>query len=190
MNWIPKVICVAGKNDIAVEVLLYLKERYDFKLCVVCNRTENGKNTHQKSLRWFADNNGIEELKLEDVYKIEGLIFLSMEYDRIIKPERFYDAKLYNIHFSNLPKYKGVYTSVFPILNGEKYAGVTIHEIDQGIDTGSIIDQKVFPIKDFNCRDLYYEYEKIGTSLVKKNLDRLIKGDYSATPQRASDRTY
>lgn len=44
-----KVVCIAGKNNIAVEVLQYL-EKYNFgryQLCVVCNKTENGINTQQ-----------------------------------------------------------------------------------------------------------------------------------------------
>ena len=34
-----------------------------------------------------------------------------------------------------------MYTSIWPIINGENYCGVTLHEIDSGIDTGDIIDQ-------------------------------------------------
>ena len=57
----------------------------------------------------------------------------------IIKTKNFKSNKLFNLHFSLLPSYKGMHTSAFPILNGEKYSGVTIHKIDNGIDTGDII---------------------------------------------------
>lgn len=72
----------------------------------------------------------------------DDLIFISLEFDKIVNPDLFKDARLYNIHFSLLPSYKGMYTSAIPILNGEEMVGVTFHEIDKGIDTGNIIAQK------------------------------------------------
>ena len=35
-----------------------------------------------------------------------------------------------------------MYTSVWPILNGDKYAGTTLHVLDKSIDGGNIISQK------------------------------------------------
>lgn len=189
-NQVPELICVAGKNSIAVDILLYLKEKYSYNLAIICNKTETGENTFQKSLRWFAKKNGIKEYELEEVYDIKGLLFLSLEFDRLVEPSKFADARLYNIHFSDLPKYKGMYTSVHPILNGEKFAGVTLHEIDRGIDTGDIIAQRRFTISGFNCRDLYKGYIKNGTELVIENLEGLIHHDYVAKQQEARNSSY
>ena len=76
-------------------------------------------------------------------------MFISLEYHRLIDPLKFVTSKLYNPHFSLLPAYKGMYTSALPLLNDEKDAGVTLHHIDSGIDTGDIIDQIIFPIEGF-----------------------------------------
>lgn len=48
-----KTICVAGKNDIAVNILLHLLKFYshEFKLVVTCNSNENGINSWQNYLR-------------------------------------------------------------------------------------------------------------------------------------------
>ena len=125
-----KTICIAGKNDIAVNILLYcIKFYYKCRIVCVVNMNEPGINTWQKSLKWFAEKNGVEILSLNDVYEIEDLLFLSLEFDRIIRPEKFKSTLLYNIHFSMLPKYKWMHTSVLPILYCEENTGVTLHRI-------------------------------------------------------------
>lgn len=184
-------ICVAGKNSIAVEILEYLLNKNgEYELGIVCNKTETGKNSFQKSLRWFANKYGVKEYSLEDLYNIENLIFLSMEFDSIVKPNNFNSARLYNIHFSLLPKYKGMYTSVFPILNGEKESGVTLHRIDSGIDTGEIIDQKVFSIEGMDCREVYLSYIEHGIDIVLKNIDTILEGKDVSKPQLVDNSSY
>lgn len=186
-------ICVAGKNDIAVGILEYLIKNQNsrYELGVICNRTETGKNNWQKSLRYYAKENNIKEFFLDEVYDIPELVFLSMEFDQLVKPSLFKDARLYNIHFSLLPAYKGMYTSVFPILNGEKDVGVTFHEIDAGIDTGNIIRQTRFELKEeYNCRDLYLQYIKHGIKLVTDCLEDVISNNVFSYEQPMQNSTY
>lgn len=188
-----KTVCVAGKNDIAVDVMLYLHDmkNKDFELIVSCNRNEDGQNGWQKSLRFFAQRLGIKEVALEELYEIPDLIFLSMEYDRIIRPQLFASEQLYNIHFSALPKYKGMYTSALPILNDESEAGVTFHRIASGIDTGEIIVQKLFPLEESDTsRDLYLKCIKYGTELVISQLEDVLKDVCESTPQPREHSTY
>lgn len=182
-------ICIAGKNNIAVDVLEYLlkKDISGEQIGIICNRNETGKNGWQRSLRFFAQKYGIREYRLEDVYSIEDLIFVSLEFDQIVKPELFADASLYNIHFSLLPMYKGMYTSALPILNGETEVGVTFHKIDRGIDTGDIIRQRRFELEQNDTsRDLYHKYIKNGTELVIDCMDDVINNRVVAMPQSVS----
>lgn len=184
---------MAGKNSIAVEVLRELINRNNgrYELCVTCNKNETGEDGWQPSLRLFAGNHGIREVSLEELYETESLIFLSMEYDRIILPDKFKSSQLYNIHFSLLPAYKGMYTSAIPILNGEEQTGVTFHRIDRGIDTGDIIAQRVIPIEDMDTsRSLYFKYIDQGTRLVKEYLEQVICGTCKGVPQKAKGSTY
>ena len=187
------MICIAGKNDISVEVLeyLYKKNNNRYELGVVCNQTDIGKNTWQRSLRFYAKQKNIKEYMLEELYEIEDLIFLSLEYDRIIKPAMFKTNKLYNVHFSLLPQYKGVYTSAHPILRGEKYVGVTLHKIDAGIDTGDIIAQDRFKLKKtYTSRDLYLKYIRRGIQLTINNIDDIIRGNLVMYPQTGNNASY
>lgn len=187
-----KTICIAGKNDIAVDVLQYCLENYpEREIVCITNRNETGANGWQKSLKWFAEKSGAAVKTLEDVYKIEDLVFLSLEFDKIINPSLFRSSRLYNIHFSMLPSYKGMYTSIFPILHGEAYTGVTLHKINSGIDTGEIIDQKRVEICGGDSSlDLYKKLIGAGTELVIENLERLLNNNVTLYPQPAEKSTY
>ncbi len=172
-----RTVIIAGKNDIAVDILDHILDTYGGQLnaVVVCNKTETGQDSWQKSLRLEAKRRNVPEYQLEDTYTIPNAVFLSLEYDRIIKPDKFLSRELYNIHFSLLPQYRGMYTSAIPILNGEEYSGVTLHRIDQGIDTGDIIAQRKIRLNEREtCRSLYLKYISNAVSLMKEYVKALI----------------
>ena len=188
----PK-ICLAGKNRIAVDALLYLIERGWKDRVVVCpNRSDSGVSTWQPSLIRFAREFGVEVVTLDQAQKISDLVFISLEFDTIVRPTEFKTNRLYNIHFSALPAYKGMYTSALPMLYGESCSGVTLHEIDAGIDTGPIIAQTIFHIPDtWTARDLYFAYMDRGFVLFRENVARLVAADPpEATSQSAKGSSY
>ena len=64
-----------------------------------------------------------------------------------------FNRKIFNIHPSLLPKYPGLKTHEKVINNMDKYHGVTIHLVDEGLDSGPIIAQARFEAtkyKDIN----------------------------------------
>jgi methionyl-tRNA formyltransferase len=187
-----KTICIAGKNEIAVNALNYLKDSYpDFNYLVITNKTDDGINNWQPSLSFTAKKLNIKEVTLPEVYNIEDLIFLSLEFDLLIKPSLFKSTSLFNIHFSALPKFKGMYTSVLPILFAETSSGVTLHKIDKGIDTGDIIDQIIFPVNDrTTCKDLYQLYLENSFVLFKKNIKSIIENNYLSSSQNYQQSSY
>ena len=188
-----KTICVAGKNDIAVDVLEFCINKYkeEYEIVAVTNRNDIGKATWQRSLRKYCVTNDIKIISLEETYDISNLVFLSVEFDRIIKTELFKTESLFNIHFSLLPKYKGMYPSVLPILNGEDVTGVTLHKMQNGIDTGEIIAQKIIKIEDNdNALDLYMKLMYKGKELLLENIDNLLNGNYLLKEQEAKGSTY
>ena len=180
-------LIIAGKNNIAVDVLKFALDNLNMPIFVVLNKTENFQNNFQKSLGFYAKRWNVTIKKLEDIYDLNDSIFLSLEFDRIIKPDLFKSKNLFNIHFSLLPAYKGMYTSALPILNGEDKSGVTLHRINSGIDTGEIIAQTEIKInyKD-TARDLYIKYIDFGTKLVLKNLSSLIDNSFDFRVQSLS----
>ena len=178
------MICIAGKNQIAINAISHLIKCGHRELCVIVNSTDLGYDTWQPSLKKFAVENGIPEVDLESIYSIENLIFISLEFDKLINPSKFKTKNLFNFHFSYLPSYKGAYTSIWPILNNEKFSGVTLHKIDHGIDTGNIIEIEKFEIDiDMTSRDLYFKYMLVGSELFIKKIQSILKNNYKQFEQ-------
>lgn len=186
-------ICIAGKNNIAIDVCKYVVEHYpQAQVYALINRNEPGEDNWQRSyLKYIQGESRVSLATIEQMYEIEDLLFMSVEYDRIIRPHLFKTKRLYNIHFSLLPAYKGVYPSVWPILNGEEYAGATLHKMDQGIDTGDIIAQKRFKLSPRETSfSLYSRLIEEGAKLVIKHIDKLVTGHFKSCPQVAVSSTY
>jgi len=185
-------LCIAGKNRIAVESAEYVQANYpELQLSVVVNSTDSGHDTWQPSLLYWAECNSVPVRTLEDLYLDETLCFISLEYNRLLNPALFKTKDLFNIHFSLLPEYKGMYTSSWPILEGKDYSGVTLHRIDTGIDTGDIIDQTRFQLdSNDTARDLYEHYLDEGILLLRARIKDLLNGSFDTYPQPASGSTY
>jgi methionyl-tRNA formyltransferase len=54
-----------------------------------------------------------------------------------------------NVHGSLLPKFAGARTLSWAIVDGEVASGVTVHRVDEGVDTGAILLQRSFPLSPF-----------------------------------------
>lgn len=188
-----KNICIAGKNSIAVNGLRFICENFsnDFNIFGLINKNDSGLDTWQPSFKKILIELKIPIVSLDDLYEIENLIFISLEFDRIILPSKFKTKHLFNIHFSLLPSYKGMYTSALPILNNECFSGVTLHLIDSGIDTGKIIDQIKFTINDDDDSYLLYlNYNKFAYNLLIKNIFNLLNDNYVSTEQIPLNSSY
>jgi len=187
-----KIICIAGKNEIALSSAQYFRENFpEKKLICAVNKNDDSQDGWQPSFRKYCQKNNLEIWNLTELAMLDNLIFISLEYDQIIPVEKFKSNELFNIHFSKLPKYKGMHTSCLPLLHGEETSGVTLHKIDFGIDTGDIIDQTVFTLLDLSdARSLYFRYLKFGTKLFRKNISSLLSGRYNLTQQEKIGSSY
>ena len=189
-----KTICIAGKNEVCVNAINYLLDELSMSLdslLIIPNTTDNGIDNWQPSVRNHAIKRGLQIVSLSDIQSIENLVFISLEYDKLLKPHLFKSKQLFNIHYSLLPKYKGMYTSCIPLLNGELQSGVTLHMIDDGIDTGDIISQRNFVI-DINdtSRDLYFKYMQNGLELFCETIRYLHEGNFKTRPQEGIGSSY
>jgi methionyl-tRNA formyltransferase len=91
----------------------------------------------------------------------------------------------WNLHPSLLPEYRGPSPVVSAILDGKITTGVTLMQIDEGLDTGPIISQEKIEI-DMNdsageCTEKLFA---IGAKMLIKNLPNLINGNLVPEPQR------
>ncbi len=95
-----------------------------------------------------------------------------------------------NVHGTPLPKYRGPHTLNWQIINGEPEGGVTLHYIDEGVDTGDIIDQMVFDIPDgVTANDLKPMMMDLGILLLNKHLEGILEGSSPRIEQDDSDAT-
>ena len=185
-------ICIAGNFNLATTCAEFILKKYNnLNIYAVLNSNDKGKDSFQKSYKKYCNNNNIKIINIEEAYKITGLIFISLHYDKIIKTDNFVSKKLFNIHFSLLPKYKGMHTTAWPIINGEKETGITLHKIDNGIDTGDIISQFKFKIKNTDtAQDVFLNYMKYGILVFKKNFNKLLKNNYKHFKQNPINSSY
>lgn len=96
-----------------------------------------------------------------------------------------------NIHASLLPKYRGAAPIQWAILDGEKETGVTIMQMDAGIDTGDMLLKKVIPIADDETGgSLFDKLALVGSELIVEALDKLEKGELKAEKQNDAESCY
>ncbi|MHA8062917.1 methionyl-tRNA formyltransferase [Aquirufa aurantiipilula] len=96
-----------------------------------------------------------------------------------------------NIHGSLLPKYRGRTPHVWAIINNESETGITAHVIDEGCDTGPILEQIQVRIESEDTGNLILEkYKKLYFPLLKDVLTKIESGSYQLTQQDDSLATY
>ena len=187
------LICLAGKNQVACDVLrgLLSAGRSPRDLRVIGNKDDTGRHTWQPSLLAWARRLDVPVITLAEAQELGDCTFLSVEFDRILRPERFRTRRIYNIHFSLLPRHRGVHTAIWPILEGDADSGVTLHQIDAGIDTGDVVDQmRIGLTETTTSRDLYFSLMDAGAALVLRHVDALMEGRIEVTPQNPAAATY
>jgi methionyl-tRNA formyltransferase len=136
--------------------------------------------TNDNTLKDFAIKNKIDYLfpvkinsnefiETAKLYNID--LFVSMSFNQIFKTPILNVPKLgvINCHAGKLPFYRGRNILNWALINDEKEFGITVHYVDEGIDTGDIIKQKSYPITendDYNslleiayveCASILYE---------------------------------
>jgi len=90
-----------------------------------------------------------------------------------------------NIHPAFLPYNRGTYPNIWSIIDGT-LAGVTIHYIDEGVDTGDIIVQKQVPVDILDTGEsLYHKLEQASVDLFQEVWPAIRTGQAPRMPQPA-----
>lgn len=93
-----------------------------------------------------------------------------------------------NVHGSLLPKYRGAAPIQWALINGEPETGVTIMQMDEGMDTGAILLPAALPIdEDDTSGCLFVKLAELGAATLLTALERLHAG--SLPPIRQDDTT-
>lgn len=96
-----------------------------------------------------------------------------------------------NVHASLLPKYRGAAPIQYAIIKGEKESGVTIMQMDIGMDTGAMLDKVVVPIaENTTMGELHDALREQGATLLLQVIDKIATGTAVAEPQDDAQATY
>ena len=92
-----------------------------------------------------------------------------------------------NIHGSLLPKYRGAAPIQWAVINGEQKSGITIMQMDEGVDTGDILMQSETPLSPREtAQSLYDRLSVMGGSMILEALDAIENGTAVRTKQDES----
>lgn len=101
-------------------------------------------------------------------------------FERLIKQPLLGIPKMgfINLHPSLLPEYRGMSPQHWPIINGDKEAGITIHYVDEGTDTGNIILQRRFALEGNEyVKDLQKIWMKHYQDVMVEAIEKIIAGE-------------
>jgi methionyl-tRNA formyltransferase len=89
---------------------------------------------------------------IQNVKSYDCDLFVSMSFNQIFRSEilAIPEMGVINCHAGKLPFYRGRNVLNWVLINDEKEFGITVHYVDEGIDTGDIIIQKNYPITDLD----------------------------------------
>lgn len=130
---------------------------------------------------------------LAAVRQVETDLIVVAAFSRILKKGIIETPPLgcLNVHASYLPKYRGPNPLYWVLANREAKTGVTVHFVDEGIDTGPIVLQReldILPAEDE--RSLLRRCAQVAAELLPQAVARVAQGDVVATPQDEAQASY
>ena len=128
--------------------------------------------------------NSPETIKL--VRKINPEMIVIVYYDQILRKEIIEIPRCgcINLHLALAEDYRGCYPTTWTIINGETRTGVTLHYIDENVDSGDIIAQAEIKIEESDTgKTLYNKCTEKGIELFSEVFPKLEKGKVNARKQ-------
>jgi methionyl-tRNA formyltransferase len=122
----------------------FITPRYDSMDPIIC------KIAKQNNIPLEISNNVNSQEFLSTINSYSPDLLISMSFNQILKKEILNIApkRFINCHAGALPFYRGRNPLNWVLINGEKQYGITVHYVDEGIDTGDIIIQNLYNISD------------------------------------------
>jgi methionyl-tRNA formyltransferase len=181
-----------GTSSIAKQFLIELyKSKHDIFVITVpdkiCCKTVN-------SIKRYSQLHNISCLQPESftssiiskIIEYNADVGIVIDYSKIIPKEVFEipQYKIFNIHFSLLPKYRGASPVQASLCNGDYETGVTSFYIDSTVDTGNIIMQKKLDIDpDDTAYTLLIKLIPLGIYVMNQTIDLLVTKSIKGIPQ-------
>jgi methionyl-tRNA formyltransferase len=120
-------------------------------------------------------------------------VALVVAYGRILPKDVLAAPRLgcVNVHASLLPKYRGAAPITWAVVNGEPETGITLMQMDEGMDTGAMLEQFVTPIvPEETAGELSERLSALGALAVRKGLPKYVAGGYTPITQDHAKATH
>ncbi|TWT13488.1 phosphoribosylglycinamide formyltransferase [Planomicrobium sp. CPCC 101079] len=146
----PDAFVIERASQLGIESFSFVPAKFD------------SKQRYEEMLKEKLEERGVEWLVLAGYMRLIGPVLLNA-----------FDNRIVNIHPSVLPAFPGKDAIGQTMASGADTAGVTVHFVDAGMDTGSIISQKSFPILGRDRAAVEAEIHKLEHELYPATLQKL-----------------
>ena len=194
-----------GTPDFAAEVLKALYDS-DNEVAIVFTQPDRAKDRGKKiqftPVKELALVHGTavyqpEKLRtdqavMEELKKVSPDIIVVAAYGQILPEEVLKLPKhgCINVHASLLPKLRGASPIQMAIVTGEEETGVTIMQMEKGLDTGDMLSAESIAIGDMTAGQLHDRLAQIGGRLLIRTIKDISEGKASPVKQDDSKATY
>lgn len=136
----------------------------------------------------FKEENAVEEFK-----NLEPDLMIVAVYGLLL-PKAILDAPKFgcvNVHISLLPRWRGASPNIQPILAGDKKTGVTIMQMDEGLDTGDMLHKEEYVIEPTDtAKDLREKLGVLGAQALIEVLPKIEDGTVKREKQNDNEATH
>lgn len=180
-------VILFGCQQIAIDISRFLHSQQNVSLSkIITYEVLSDISRGQESIKTVAAEMGVELASptkitnklMQEIKDINPDLIVSAYYRQIF-PRKLIDIPrlgIVNIHPSILPYYRGPVPTAWAIMNNESEFGITVHKVDDSIDTGDILVQKAFTIdEDETGYELYMKAMKLGATLFIDNFKDIIE---------------
>lgn len=193
-------IVYMGTPDFAVEPLeAIIKAGYEVAAVVTQPDRQKGRGKEVKMtpVKECALRHGIpvfqpvkikEPEAVAELEKYQADLFVVAAFGQLLSEEilNMPEYGCINIHASLLPAYRGAAPIQWAVLNGEKESGVTIMQMDKGLDTGDMLLKRSVELSPKETGDsLHDKLMRLGAELIVEALPKLEKGEL--VPEKQKD---
>ena len=204
MDRAPLRIIFMGTPEFAVPTLKALIKGPD-RIVAVVSQPDRPKGRGRKlvptPVKELATQHSIEVLQPtkiktdafhEQLQHYQPDLIVVAAYGRILPPRLLNLAPrgCINVHGSLLPRHRGAAPIQWAIIKGDKEVGVTIMQMDVGMDTGDMLLQRsLVPTADETTGSLFPKIAQLGSIALMDTLDLLSNGCLAPSPQDSSEAT-
>lgn len=191
-------IIIFGCRKITSDIIRYVIDSGHEVPLVITHDEERDRIYGNSLVHEFCDRSGIDNMRFDKkvdaniISEINPDIIFSIYYRKILKQNTLDIPRLgcINIHPAILPKGRGPAPTMWNILNGDEFAGSTIHYMTEDVDAGDIIDQKIVRVGNRTGFELNRDLMNECYELFVKNFEDICNGTNNKISQNHDDAEY